>query len=153
MKRIKLNEENFFHFLTVLIHCPTVGRYMLSKQPPITSLSPTLTTSTIDLNAEQTPPSGHSNSPMYGRNWLQLSQKTDMLLMKASTLLPDLLTPAVVASNLTGHSKAFQSWRCLLEVTKTQEPKTHINNHTILLTSPSLMKANDCCCIRGNWGR
>lgn len=52
---IKLNEENFFCFLSTLIHCSTVGRRMLSKQPPITSSSPALTTPTIELKAEQIP--------------------------------------------------------------------------------------------------
>lgn len=45
--------------------------------------------------------------------------------MKACTLLPDLLTPAVVASDLTCHYNAFQSWRYFLEVTKAQ-PTKHI---------------------------
>lgn len=78
---------------------------------------------------------------MYSRNYRQLSQKTHMLLMKASALLPDLLTPAAVASDLTCHCKAFQSWRRLLEVTKTQ-PTKHTHKHPRHLVDQLLLVAN-----------
>lgn len=58
--------------------------------------------------------------------------------MKASTLLPDLLTPALVTSDLTCHYMAFQSWRHHLEVTKTQ-PTTHTHKQPCHPADQSLL--------------
>lgn len=65
--------------------------------------------------------------------------------MKASTLVPDLLTPALVTSDITCHYKAFQSQRHHLEVTKTQ-PTMHTHKqpchpayHSLLVESQLML--------------
>lgn len=121
---------------------------MLSKYPPVTSLSSALSTPTIDFKAEEIPVLPQTTT-LYGRNWFQLPQKHTcsrwklLVFCQASSQLQQWVLILLVIAKL---SKAGDLSPLCLKVTKTQptnQPTTHTPNTTV----PAWWAVPLCCKI------